>query len=69
VRRPTVERVVAEFVGAEVDQQLHPAGRQHALDAMGKLALMNPERLHERKKNRIVWRSAEKHRGIKIPWP
>jgi hypothetical protein len=67
VRRPTVERVVAEFVVAEVDQQLHPTGRQHALELMGKLALMNPERLHERKKNPIVWRSAEDHRARKVP--
>jgi hypothetical protein len=36
---------------------------------MGKLALMNPERLHERKKNPIVWRSAEDHRARKVPRP
>jgi hypothetical protein len=36
---------------------------------MGKLALMNPESLDERKKNPIVGRSAENHGTDKGPLP
>src|SRR5258708_32244688 len=64
-----VERVVAEYIFVEVDEQLHAARGQHSLEAMGKLSPMHPERFHKGSEGTATWRSRQNHFNTIHPRP
>ncbi|GHH04556.1 hypothetical protein GCM10012319_74090 [Comamonas sp. KCTC 72670] len=69
VLQAAVEPAGPERVFMKIDEELQPARWQHAFESVGELAIVRPERLHERSQSGASWQAREEHLSATVTEP